>query len=210
MSSRSDVQRPVVVEPVVLAGRGVRLEPLSREAHFDGVAAAIRDGDLAAVPYTFVPHVDDLDAFFADAARALDEGRELGFATVDTTTGAIAGSTRFRMIEATHRRAEIGFTFVAAGYQRSHVNTGAKLLMLEHAFDTWGLNRVELLTDALNDRSRAAITRIGARQEGILRAHMVMRDGRIRDSVIYSITAPEWPAVRAALQARLREPAQPE
>jgi RimJ/RimL family protein N-acetyltransferase len=128
---------------------------------------------------------------------------ELAFATIDKASGRIAGSTRFRNIELPHRRVEIGFTFLARSFQRTHVNTEAKLLMLRHAFEVWGVNRVELLTDFLNDKSRAAIARIGAKQEGILRSHMVMRDGRIRDSVIFGITAGEWPEVRASLAQKL-------
>jgi RimJ/RimL family protein N-acetyltransferase len=103
-----------------------------------------------------------------------------------------------------HRRVEIGFTFLAASSQRTHVNTEAKYLMLCHAFETWNCNRVELLTDERNLRSRQAILRIGAKEEGVLRSHMVMRDGFIRSSVIYSITSAEWPAVKASLQAKLQ------
>lgn len=107
------------------------------------------------------------------------------------------------MVEVAHRRVEIGFTFIAAGFQRTAVNTEAKLLMLRHAFDVWNVNRVEFLTDVLNTKSRNAIERIGARQEGILRSHMIMRDGRIRDSVIFSIVREEWSAVEGQLTARL-------
>jgi RimJ/RimL family protein N-acetyltransferase len=145
-----------------------------------------------------------MDEFFESAAAASAAGRALAFATVDAGTGAVAGSTRFMAIEPAERRVEIGFTFLAASYQRTHVNSAAKLLMLEHAFEAWGVNRVELLTDALNERSRAAIARLGASQEGVLRAHKVMPDGRIRDSAIYSIVRPEWPGVQAALRDRLQ------
>ena len=162
----------------------------------------IRDR-LWEIPVTSVPGPEDLPQFFADAETAFKQGRELAFATVDSTGGRVIGSTRFRMIEAAHRRVEIGFTFIAAGFQRTAVNTEAKLLMLGHAFDVWNVNRVEFLTDVLNTKSRNAIERIGARQEGILRSHMVMRDGRIRDSVIFSILREEWPAVKGQLTARL-------
>ncbi len=192
------------VEKVVLQGGRVRLEPLDEERHRQGLAAAIADGELWSIAVTTVPRPKDLGEFFADAEAAFAAGRELAFATIDAEAGRVAGSTRFRMIEAAHRRAEIGFTFLAASYQRTHVNTEAKLLMLEHAFETWDVNRVELLTDVLNDRSRAAIARLGARQEGILRSHMVMPDGRVRDSAIYSIARPEWPGVQAALRDRLQ------
>jgi N-acetyltransferase len=145
-----------------------------------------------------------MDELFAAAAAAFAAGLELPFATVDAEAGRILGSTRFMAIEPAHRRVEIGSTFLAASSQRTHVNTEAKLLMLTHAFETWKVNRVELLTDELNERSRAAIVRIGAQPEGILRAHRVMPDGRVRDSAIYSITRPEWPGVQAALADRLR------
>jgi RimJ/RimL family protein N-acetyltransferase len=192
------------VEKVTLCGGRVRLEPLDAERHRAGLEAAIADGDLSALWVTTVPRPDQMDELFAGVEAAFAAGVELAFATIDAETGRVAGSTRFMAIEPIHRRVEIGSTFLAASCQRTHVNTEAKLLMLRHAFDVWGVNRVELLTDALNERSRAAIERIGAQPEGILRAHKVMPDGRIRDSAIYSITQPEWPGVQAALTDRLR------
>ena len=192
-----------MIEKVTLRGFGVRLEPLEEATHFEPLADAIADGDLWRIPVTSVPHPDDLSRFFAEAEEALEAGRELAFATIDEASGRVAGSTRFRCIDVSHRRAEIGFTFLAAGFQRTVVNTAAKLLMMRHAFEVWETNRVEYLTDVLNDRSRAAIERIGARPEGVLRCHMVMRDGRIRDSAIYSVIAGEWPEVQAALERRL-------
>jgi RimJ/RimL family protein N-acetyltransferase len=203
-AERSPAKQSFAVEKVTLCGRRVRLEPLEADRHRTGLAAAIADGDLPALWVTTVPGPERLDEFFAAAAAACAAGRELAFATVDAKTGTIVGSTRFMAIEPTHRRVEIGSTFLAASYQRTHVNSEAKLLMLEHAFDAWGVNRVELLTDMLNERSRAAIARLGATQEGALRAHKLMPDGRIRDSAIYSITRPEWPGVQAALVDRLR------
>ena len=191
------------VDKITLEGRHVRLEPLDRDRHLAGLAEAIDDGRLWEIPVTSVPGPEDLPQFFADAETAFKQCRELAFATVDSTGGRVIGSTRFRMIEAAHRRVEIGFTFIAAGFQRTAVNTEAKLLMLGHAFDVWNVNRVEFLTDVLNTKSRNAIERIGARQEGILRSHMVMRDGRIRDSVIFSIVREEWPTVEGQLTARL-------
>jgi N-acetyltransferase len=189
---------------VTLSGHGVRLEPLDAERHRAGLAAAVDDGELWSLPVTRVPRPEGLDAYIAAAEAGFAAGRELAFATVDAATGTVAGSTRFTSIEAAHRRVEIGFTFLAASYQGTRVNAEAKLLMLEHAFDTWGVNRVELLTDVLNERSRVAIVRIGARQEGVLRSHMLMPDGRVRDSALYSITRPEWPGVQAVLADRLR------
>ena len=168
-----------------------------------GLRAAIEDGCLWELPVTFVPHPDDLGGFLNHAETAFAAGKELAFATVDAASGRVWGSTRFRCIEATHRRVEIGFTFLSASAQRTHVNTEAKYLMLQHAFETWGCNRVELLTDERNQRSRQAIHRIGAKEEGLLRAHMVMRDGFVRNSVIYSITAAEWPEVKTRLRRKI-------
>lgn len=205
MTMESLADNPLLAwEKVTLCGRRVRLEPLDAERHREGLEAAVADGDLSALWVTTVPRPDQMDELFAGAEAAFAAGVELAFATIDAETGRIAGSTRFMAIEPIHRRVEIGSTFLAASYQRTHVNTEAKLLMLGHAFGVWNVNRVELLTDKLNERSRAAIVRIGAQPEGILRAHKVMPDGRVRDSAIYSITRPEWPGVQAALTDRLR------
>jgi N-acetyltransferase len=205
MTAENRLDNPLLaVEKMTLHGRRVRLEPLDAERHRAGLEAAIADGDLSALWVTTVPRPDQMDELFAGAEAAFEAGLELAFATIDAETGRIAGSTRFMAIEPAHRRVEIGSTFLAASYQRTHVNTEAKLLMLGHAFDVWDVNRVELLTDKLNERSRAAIVRVGAQPEGVLRAHRVMPDGRIRDSAIYSVTRPEWPGVQAALVDRLR------
>lgn len=193
----------MLVQKLTLQGSKVRLEPLSAH-HLPGLAAAIDDGELWKLPVTFVPHPADLAAFLEDAEAGFVRGEELGFAMIDIATGRIAGSTRFLRTDAANRTVEIGFTFLGARWQRTHVNTEAKYLMLKHAFDTWGCNRVELFTDVLNTRSRTAIARLGARQEGVLRSHLVMRDGRVRDSVLFSMIRSEWPAAEAALTARLR------
>jgi RimJ/RimL family protein N-acetyltransferase len=192
------------IVPVTLTGHRVCLEPLCQQRHETGLTAAIHDGDLWALPVTFVPHPVELPDFFSAAMAAQQAGRELAFATVDVSSGAVVGSTRFRCIEAVHRRVEIGFTFIARRWQRTYINTEAKYLMLSHAFEQWQCNRVELLTDARNLASRQAIARIGAREEGILRSHMVMRDGFVRDSVMHGITRGDWPSVKAALETRLR------
>jgi N-acetyltransferase len=191
------------IEKIILEGPRVRLEPLA-ERHADGLSAAIVDGELWKIPVTVVPHPSDLDKFFADADAAFQQQRELAFATIDKISGTIVGSTRFRCIEHAHKRLEIGFTFLAASKQRSHINTEAKYLMLQHAFEVWGCNRVELLTDVLNEKSRNAIARIGAQQEGIVRNHMIMRDGRLRDSVLFSIIAQEWSTVKLALESKMQ------
>jgi RimJ/RimL family protein N-acetyltransferase len=148
-----------------------------------------------------VPHPRDLPQFLSFAESQYYAGKELAFATIDQASGTVVGSTRYRCIEAAHKRLEIGFTFIAKSWQRSHINTEAKYLMLRHAFEQWEFNRVELLTDFLNIKSRTAIARLGAKEEGILRSHMVMRDGRVRDSVLFSVIAAEWPEVKAKLEA---------
>ena len=195
----------MIVEKVELRGPRVVLEPL-REDHLPGIARAIEDGALWEIPVTVVPHPDDLPGFLRDAEAQQDARREVVFATVDRATNEVVGSTRFRNIDAVNRRVEIGFTFIAGSWQRTHVNTEAKYLMLTHAFEVWSANRVELLTDVLNVRSRNAIARIGAWEEGVLRAHMIMRGGRVRDSLIFSIIAPEWPAVKRELEEKLGLP----
>lgn len=145
----------------------------------------------------------ELPKFFDDAEMAFEEGRELTFATIDIQSSRIIGSTRFRCIEVPHRRVEIGFTFLAASWQRTYANTEAKYLMLCHAFEKWGCNRVELLTDERNLKSRNAILRLGAMEEGTVRCHMVMRDGFVRNSVLYSIIATEWARAKIALEVKL-------
>lgn len=190
------------IEKSTLSGARVRLEPLA-ERHLGGLAAAITDGDLSALAVTTVPHPQNLPQFFAAAEAAFAAQRELAFATVDIASGAVVGSTRFRCIEMPHRRAEIGFTFIAGSWQRSYINTEAKYLMLAHAFEHWGLNRVEFMTDVRNTASRNAIVRLGAREEGVLRSHMVMRDGHVRDSVVFSVISADWPAVKQRLGQKL-------
>jgi len=190
------------IEKVVLEGSRVRLEPLA-QTHLSGLSEAIEDGRLWELPVTLVPHPSDLPKFFDNAKTAFAGGRELAFAIIDIQSSRVVGSTRFRCIETSHRRVEIGFTFLAASWQRTYVNTEAKYLMLNHAFKTWGCNRVELLTDERNAKSRNAILRLGAKEEGIVRCHMVMRDGFIRNSVLYSIIASEWLQVKVALEEKI-------
>ncbi|MET9960393.1 GNAT family protein [Streptomyces sp. NPDC006326] len=185
-----------------LAGERVRLEPLEQR-HHDGLCEAIRDGSLWELAVTLVPHPDEVRGFIDDAVAARAVGTQLAYATVDSATGRIAGSTRLMAIDPVNRRLEIGWTFLGRTWQRTGVNAEAKLLMLTHAFEVLGMNRVELLTDVRNSASRAAIARLGATQEGVLRHHMVMRDGWIRDTVVFSLTRPEWPQAKAALTARL-------
>ena len=192
----------MIFEPVVLKGKHVRLEPLA-EKHKDGLCHAISDGELWNLFVTLVPHVNDIDGFFKNAISAHESGDGLAFATIDEATNQVAGSTRFMKANLPYKRVEIGFTFLGKSFQKTKINTEAKLLMLSHAFETLGLNRVELLTDYLNTASRNAILRLGAKQEGILRNHMVMPDGRVRDSVLFSIITNEWPGVKQNLEYKL-------
>ncbi|MFG2973899.1 GNAT family N-acetyltransferase [Streptomyces sp. NPDC048331] len=184
-----------------LVGERVRLEPLEPR-HHDALCEAVRDGNLWELAVTTVPHPDDVRGFIEDAMAARAEGTQIPYATVDAVTGRVVGSTRLMMINTAQRRVEIGWTFLARSWQGTGTNTEAKLLMLTHAFETMGMNRVELLTDVRNATSRAAISGLGATHEGVLRQHMVMRDGWIRDTAVYSITRPEWPRVKRALEAR--------
>jgi RimJ/RimL family protein N-acetyltransferase len=191
-----------LIERVELRGERIALEPLSAR-HLPGLAAAIEDGQLWSIPVTLVPRPNELDAFLRQAEERYAAQQERAFATVDLASGTIVGSTRFMAINRQNRRVEIGFTFLAQRWQRSYVNTEAKYLMLRHAFEVWACNRVELLTDFLNVKSRAAILRLGAKEEGVMRSHMIMRDGRVRDSALYSVIASEWPAVKSGLQAKI-------
>jgi N-acetyltransferase len=190
------------IERVSLRGSRVLLEPLSL-SHLPGIASAIDDGRLWEIPFTFVPQPDKLDAFLQKADENAAAQLVLAFAIIDIASRKIVGSTRFRNIERGHRHVEIGFTFIAKSWQRTYVNTEAKYLMLRHAFEEWGCVRVELITDVLNIESREAILRLGAKEEGIMRKHMIMRDGRHRDSVLYSVTDTDWPKVRERLGAKL-------
>lgn len=196
------------VIPVTLAGRRVRLEPLER-THVPGLLAA--GADPATWTWMHAPLTDEaaMRAWVDDALRARDAGAEVPFATVDAITGRILGSTRFMSIAPAHRRLEIGWTWLAPAAQGTGANTEAKQLMLEHAFERLGAMRVELKTDARNERSRAALAGIGARFEGVFRRHQLMADGRVRDSAWYAVTDEDWPAVRERLWARLAAQAGP-
>jgi RimJ/RimL family protein N-acetyltransferase len=195
-----------VIAPVLLEGRGVRLEPLDR-THVEGLAAAAAE-DRSTYGWTWVPDGPAAMAEYVTEALAQHAaGEQLPFAIRSSATGVV-GSTRFLDIACwddptTPSVVEVGSTWLAASAQRTPINTAAKLLLLTHAFETWGVRRVSLKTDARNERSRAAILRIGARFEGVRRAHMPAVDGTVRDSAYYSITAEEWPAVRDGLEARL-------
>lgn len=207
-----------VVMPAVLEGRFVRLEPLIAAHGPDLLAAASGPRDtygLTWVPATLAEAVTYIESALGEQTA----GRSLPFATIDRAGRRVVGSTRFLNIEYwtwphgnAHQRGverpdgvEIGATWLAAGAQRTRINTEAKLLMLEHAFDRWRVHRVSLMTDARNERSRNAIVRLGARFDGVLRAARPASDGTIRDTAAFSILESEWPAIRAKLQARLTQ-----
>ena len=195
----------MIFDTPVLSGKQVRLEPLTEE-HLAGLRAAVTDGELWTLFYTSVPHPDELQTFFANASREHEAGLGQTFATIDCASGRVIGSTRFMNASLVNKRVEIGFTFIARSFQKTLINTEAKLLMLTHVFESLGLNRVEFVTDYLNTASRAAILRLGAKEEGILRNHRVMPNGRIRDSVVFSILTNEWPGVKQNLQHKLSLP----
>jgi len=194
-----------MLEAVTLAGRHVRLEPLSI-AHVPALCEVGIDPELWHWTLTSIHTPAEMRAYVETALRDRGEGRALPFATVDAASGRAIGSTRFGSVSPEDGRVEIGWTWVARPWQRTPANTEAKYLMLRHAFETLGCVRVELKTDALNTRSRAAILRVGATQEGVLRKHMRSQGGRMRDTVYFSILDDEWPAVRAGLEARLARP----
>lgn len=190
------------LSPATLTGTVVRLEPLSLR-HLDGLAAVGLDPAL----WTHTQHDlrtrDDLRAYVEEALAEQRAGTALPFAIVEHGTGTVVGSTRFGNAVPEHRRVEIGWTWIAPAWQRSAVNTEAKYLMLRHAFEHMGARRVELKTSAHNLRSRQAMLRIGATEEGILRQHMIRPDGSNRDSVYFSILDREWPAVKARLEGMI-------
>ncbi len=190
--------------PVTLEGPRVRLEPLER-AHLAGLVAA--GTDPATWTWMHAPLTDEasMRAWLEDALQARDAGAEVPFATVEAATRRVLGSTRFMSIVPAHRRLEVGWTWLSRAAQGTGANTEAKWLMLEHAFERLGAMRVELKTDARNERSRAALAGIGATFEGVFRRHQLVGDGRVRDSAWYAITDEDWPAVRDRLRARLAE-----
>ncbi len=187
------------VVPVVLEGRHIRLEPLA-PGHHPALCAVGLDGELWRWTTAQVATSDEMREYIEEALRAQAAGIALPFAIIAKPAGRAVGSTRYGNIEPVHRRVEIGWTWIGRPWQRTAVNTEAKHLMLRHAFETLGCIRVELKTDSLNEISRRAILRIGAKEEGILRNHMVTASGRIRHTVYYSILDSEWPEVKAKLE----------
>ena len=190
------------VKPVTLEGQWVRLEPLSIE-HLPGLAEVGLDPVLWRWTLSVIATPADMRLFVDAALAEQASGSAMPFAIVERATGRPVGSTRYLSIEAHHRRLEIGYTWVAPGWQRTPINSEAKLLLLGHAFDRLGAIRVEFKTDSLNEGSRRALIGIGATEEGTLRNHMISQRERRRHSVYYSVIAEEWPRVRDHLQARL-------
>jgi RimJ/RimL family protein N-acetyltransferase len=188
--------------PTALEGHGVRLEPLALE-HADGLRAAASDGELWTLWYTSVPAPPEVDAYIATALDGLRASTMLPWAVRELSTGAIVGSTRYHDIVAAIDRVEIGYTWYARTWQRSHVNTACKLLLFEHAFQSLGCKVVGLRTDNFNFASQQAITRLGAKRDGVIRHHHPRRDGSVRDTVMFSVLAAEWPDVKRHLESRL-------
>jgi RimJ/RimL family protein N-acetyltransferase len=193
----------MVVEPVTLQGHFIRLEPLSL-AHL----APLSEVGLDETLWRWTPNLlrtrDDMKAYIEEALAAQAAGTALPFATIECSSGAVIGSTRFGNIDRANRRVEIGWTWLGLKWQRTAANTEAKFLMLRHAFETWKCRRVEFKTDSQNETSRRALLRIGAIEEGTLRNHMITYSGRLRHTVYFSIIDSEWPAVKAELVRRLR------
>jgi len=197
------------VEPVTLEGTSIRLEPLSPAHHAALCEVGFDDAIWRWNPRPPIRTPDDMRRYIESALQQQASGKALPFATIERASGRAVGSTRFADIDVEHRRMEIGYTWIAPPWQRSPVNTEAKYLMLRHAFETLGCIRVELKTDSLNERSRNAIARIGAKEEGIFRNHMVTHTGRLRHSVYFSIIDSEWPTAKANLEAKLARPYPP-
>jgi RimJ/RimL family protein N-acetyltransferase len=193
------------VGPVTLAGRQVTLEPLGT-GHADDLRAAVADGALSQLWVTGVPALDGVDAWIAAALAMREREGALPFAVRERAGGAVVGSTRYFRVDAGNRRLEIGHTWYAPRVQRTGVNTECKLLLLTHAFEMLDCIAVEFRTHFFNFASRAAIARLGAKQDGILRQHQIQPDGTLRDTVVFSIIAPEWPVVKRHLRFELERP----
>lgn len=188
--------------PIVLEGSVIRLEPLTL-SHLNALCAVGLDPELWNITLANVQTREEMQSYIEAALKAQEQGTALPFVIVERTTGAVVGSTRYMNIDPPNRKLEIGSTWVAKRWQRTAVNTEAKYLLLRHAFEEWGCVRVEFKTDVLNTQSRAALLRIGAKEEGILRKHQITQTGRVRDSVYYSIIDTEWPEVKRRLEKKL-------
>ena len=193
------------VEPVKLVSRGVELVPLSL-THEAGLKAAAADGELWNIRVTSVPEPEQTRKYIEDALAMREAGNRFAFAVTDQATGTVLGSTSYHDIVPAIKRVEIGYTWYALRCQRTHVNSTCKLLMMTHAFETLGCHVVGWRTDNFNFASQAAIERLGARKDGVIRGHALRRDGTIRDTVIYSLRSGEWPEVKAQLLHSLNKP----
>ena len=193
------------VEPVILNARGITLVPLSLD-HEAGLCAAAADGELWNIRVTSVPEPEQTRKYVEDALLMRQAGNRFAFAVTDSATGQVWGSTSFHDILPAVKRVEIGWTWYAKSVQRSHVNSTAKLLMMTHAFETLGCQVVGWRTDNFNFASQAAIERLGAKKDGVIRGHALRRDGTIRDTVMYSLRSGEWPEVKAQLLHSLDKP----
>jgi RimJ/RimL family protein N-acetyltransferase len=193
------------VQPVTLSERGITLVPLASE-HEEGLHSAAADGELWKLRITSVPEPDQTAQYIQDALAMREAGHRFAFAVTDRATGAVLGCTSFHDIVPAVKRLEIGWTWYAKRCQRTHVNTTAKLLMMTHAFETLNCNVVGWRTDNFNFASQAAIERLGARKDGVIRGHAMRRDGTIRDTVMYSLRSGEWAEVKAQLLYQLDKP----
>jgi len=191
------------ITPVSLEGNAVVLDPLSLQ-HLDGLCEVGLDPGLWRITMTLIRSREEMKGYIETALAWHDAKTALPFAIIEKKSGTVVGSTRFANIDHANRRAEIGWTWIARPWQRSAINTEAKLLLLTHAFERMECIRVEFKTDSINEQSRNALLRIGAREEGILRNHMITPTGRVRHSVYYSIVAEEWPAAKQKLSAMVQ------
>ncbi len=196
------------VLPVTLTRAPVRLVPLGTE-HEIGLAAAAADGELWNLRVTSVPAPGETTAYIATALKMREQGSRLAFAILDHDSGEVLGSTSYHDIVPAVERLEIGYSWIRASRQRSAVNTTAKWLLMTHAFETLGARLVGWRTDNFNFASQRAIERLGARKDGVIRHHALRRDGTVRDTVMYSLTAGEWPEVKAQLEHQLTRPRSP-
>lgn len=193
------------VEPVSLSARGITLLPLSLD-HEDGLRAAAADGELWNIRVTSVPEPEHTRKYIEDALAMREAGNRFAFAVTDTATGKVLGTSSYHDILPAVKRVEIGWTWYAKSVQRTHVNSTTKLLLMTHAFETLGCHVVGWRTDNFNFASQAAIERLGAKKDGVIRGHALRRDGSIRDTVMYSLRSGEWPEVKAQLLYLLDKP----
>lgn len=191
------------IQPVTLKGKLVTLVPMNRDQK-DDILAAIADGNLSDLWFTSIPSQSTIDSYFETAEAEQHQGLSAPFVVIENATGKLIGATRYCNIEAAHRRLEIGYTWYSKSYQRTGVNTECKLLLLAHAFQTMHAIAVEFRTNWHNQPSRQAIERLGAKQDGILRNHRLSADGLIRDTVVFSIIAGEWPSVKKGLEFKIK------